>query len=246
MDVKRFRLFAGPNGSGKSTLFESLRENGEIHTEIYISADRIEAQIKSTGIFYFNAYRVSATQEGFEKFSNSITSTEYFPIDKINKSIEIKSGVLSIKKKQLSLNSYIASVIAAYLTDLLLKTDQSFCLETVMSHQSKIEILKKANKAGFKTYLYFVCTENRELNVERVKLREEAGGHGVPEDKIKSRYDRSLSHLQSAIENVSVYYLIDNSDEFKLLVHGENGKILYKLAILPIYIQKFYTPKIEE
>ena len=57
MDVKRFRLFAGPNGSGKSTLFESLRENGEIHTEIYISADRIEAQIKSTGIFYFNAYR---------------------------------------------------------------------------------------------------------------------------------------------------------------------------------------------
>lgn len=44
--MPRFRLFAGPNGSGKSTLYEYLRRKREIHTEIYGSADRIEADLR--------------------------------------------------------------------------------------------------------------------------------------------------------------------------------------------------------
>jgi len=44
--MPRFRLFAGPNGSGKSSLFQHLRNKGIIHTELYVSADRIEAALK--------------------------------------------------------------------------------------------------------------------------------------------------------------------------------------------------------
>jgi predicted ABC-type ATPase len=46
MPQPRFRLFAGPNGSGKTFFFNHLRSNGVIHTEIYVSADRIEADKK--------------------------------------------------------------------------------------------------------------------------------------------------------------------------------------------------------
>jgi len=41
-----FRIFAGPNGSGESTLFEYLRSKKNIHTKIYVSADRIEAELR--------------------------------------------------------------------------------------------------------------------------------------------------------------------------------------------------------
>ncbi len=61
-------MFAGPNGSGKSTLYELLRKAGTIHTEIYLSADRIEAELKSRGKFTFNAYRISSNEEEFFEF----------------------------------------------------------------------------------------------------------------------------------------------------------------------------------
>ncbi len=64
--MKRFRLFAGPNGSGKSSLFESLKKQGEIHTEIYISADRIENTIRTYSEFNFNAYRIKVSDEEFK------------------------------------------------------------------------------------------------------------------------------------------------------------------------------------
>jgi len=63
----RFRIFAGPNGSGKSTLFEYLRSKKNIHTEIYVSADRIEAELRKKNAFVFNAYRVSTSEDDFYK-----------------------------------------------------------------------------------------------------------------------------------------------------------------------------------
>ena len=39
-------MFAGPNGSGKSTLFEQLKATGQIHTGIYVNANKIEKQIE--------------------------------------------------------------------------------------------------------------------------------------------------------------------------------------------------------
>ncbi|HKO81524.1 MAG TPA: hypothetical protein VJU78_14065, partial [Chitinophagaceae bacterium] len=75
---------------------------------------------------------------------------------------------VGVKKKQI--NSYHASFIATYLVNKLLLTGQSFCFETVMSHISKVQLLAEAKQAGYKTYLYFVFTDNVELNIARVKL----------------------------------------------------------------------------
>jgi len=59
----RFRMFAGPNGSGKSSLYNHLRNQKIIHTEIYVSADRIEAELKIKKRFVFNAYRISTNED---------------------------------------------------------------------------------------------------------------------------------------------------------------------------------------
>lgn len=86
-----------------------------------------------------------------------------------------------------------------------------FCFETVMSHPSKIEEVKEAKQKGNKTYLYFICIDDPEVNVSRVENSFEKGGHSVDPNKISSRYYNTLENLIQMIEVIDKSYLFDNS-----------------------------------
>ena len=217
-------MFAGPNGSGKSTLYERLREDSVIHTEIYVAADRIEAEIKKRERFVFNAYHVKIAQDEFiSEASTSSLLAKHPNKNDVLKALQIKSGILRIKNSDF-VDSYIASFIASYLAKKLLESGQSFCFETVMSHPSKIALLKEAKRLGFKTYLYFVFTDNPNTNIERVDLRVKADGHGVAKEKIRTRYKRSLNALPDAVKIADESFLVDNSINFEVAAEIEKGK----------------------
>jgi len=40
-----------------------------------------------------------------------------------------------------------------------------------VSHTSKLDEIKNAKELGFKTYLYFVCLQDADINVSRVLNR---------------------------------------------------------------------------
>jgi predicted ABC-type ATPase len=168
-EVKRFRLFAGPNGSGKSTLYEQLRRDGIIHTEIYISADRIEKDLKNKKTFNFNAYRIKVNESEFKRIAMNSGLAKDPKREELLSALHLEKGVLQIKDRKY-INSYLAAGIAIYLANKLLQSDQSFCFETVLSHPSKIDILRKAAGSGFKTYTYFVFTDDPEKNKDRIYL----------------------------------------------------------------------------
>src|SRR5690606_36638714 len=88
------------------------------------------------------------------------------------------------------------------------------------------DMMRRAAEKGYKVYLYFVCTESPEINKYRVKLRVANGGHDVPEDKIESRYYRSLSLLYTAAQIAYQAYFFDNS------MHGEPYRLIahFKVA----------------
>ena len=80
------------------------------------------------------------------------------------------------------------------------------------------EIEKDSRKQGFldlavgyRTYLYYIATEDPAINIARVRSRVHLGGHDVPEDKIVSRYARSLDLLLEAVRLSNRAYLFDNS-----------------------------------
>jgi predicted ABC-type ATPase len=62
----KFRLFGSLNGSGKTHLFTNFKEKGIIHTEVFVNADKIEAELKEKRTFHFTAYRVKVEQDGFK------------------------------------------------------------------------------------------------------------------------------------------------------------------------------------
>ncbi len=109
------------------------------------------------------------------------------------------------------MNSYFASVAVDFLRQKLLASKISFTFETVMSHASKVELLAQAQRAGYPAYLYFIAMDDSEINVSRVRNRVKLGGHSVPEDRIVSRYHRSLDLLLNAIRHTNRAYVFDNS-----------------------------------
>jgi len=95
-----------------------------------------------------------------------------------------------------------------------------------MSHESKVNILTRARSRGYRTYLYFVATDDPELNVQRVRVRALAGGHAVPRKKIVERFARSLALLPAAIRESDRAYLFDNSGaNHVLLAEFASGKM---------------------
>jgi predicted ABC-type ATPase len=221
----RFRLFAGPNGSGKTTVYESIKNSGIIKTEFYISADKIEEQLKKSKTFSFNQFSIVAD---FESFSRHIKNSGLFLQnnfgEKFINSFSINKNLLHINLPKI--NSYHASFIATYVVEKLFEKKISFCFETVMSHQSKVELLKVARTLGYKTYLYFVYTNKVQINIDRIKSRVIQGKHDVAKIKVIERYQRSFNNLKSAMLVAENIYLLNNSDELPIIEYSKtNNKI---------------------
>jgi predicted ABC-type ATPase len=122
------------------------------------------------------------------------------------------------------MNSYYASVLSDFLRRKLLAERTSFSFETVMSEPGKVQFLGEALNTGFRTYLYFVATDDVQINIARVARRVAQGGHSVPADKIESRYQRSLSLALDAVRNTSRAFFFDTSRDSSFLVaESENG-----------------------
>ena len=117
-----------------------------------------------------------------------------------------------------------------------LKKKQDFVFETVFSSQEKLDFISKAKDNGYFIRLFFVCTSDPAINVNRVVKRYLNGGHEVPISKIISRYYKSLTNAILAIPIVDRAYIYDNSieDELpQLLYRTANGK-LYKQYVSEI------------
>lgn len=213
-EVPRLRMFAGPNGSGKSTINALIRP---ALLGIYINPDEIEKTIRERGDFLDMAsYGVKTTEAEILTFfqqSTLLASADLLDEVDMLRFTDDKLDFFSVP-----INAYFASVAADFIRQNLLKTQASFTFETVMSAPDKVALLKKAQQQGYRTYLYYVATEDPEINISRVNHRVKMGGHPVPEDKIVSRYYRSLDLLREAIRYSNRAYIFDNSGKQQLFV----------------------------
>jgi predicted ABC-type ATPase len=87
-----------------------------------------------------------------------------------------------------------------------------------MSHKSKIDFLQTAKEKGYRIYLYYVATEDPEINISRVNVRFTQNGHFVAPETVKDRYYKSLNQLKSAVEKSDRAYLWDNSSAASKLI----------------------------
>lgn len=233
LETPRLRIFAGPNGSGKSTIKEII--NKEL-LGIYINPDEIEKEIKEYDFIEFTNY-------GFE--TNKDEVLDFFAHSTLLKSVNFLEEVSYLKYNDnklifsnIEVNSYFASVCADFIRRKLLEERKSFTFETVMSSYDKIEFLELAKKLGYRNYLYYVATSDPIINISRVKNRVALMGHNVPEDKIVSRYYRSLKYLKVAVKLSDRAYIFDNSSSERTWICEITGgsKVDMKVDNIPKWV----------
>lgn len=222
-DVPRLRLFAGPNGSGKSTVKQNLQKSDAWYGT-YLNPDDIQKSINVDGkliIPQLLPYCVAAEIQEFFASSKLLKQQQ----------LTLPPGKILCQQDALvwetrDFNGYHASVLTDYLRHKLLQAKLTFTFESVMSHPDKIELLEHAQQLGYRTYLYYIATEDPAINVNRVRLRVSQGGHDVPENKIRERYYRSIKLLPKAIHASTRAFLFDSSDEPWHFATCTNGRLL--------------------
>jgi predicted ABC-type ATPase len=218
----RLRIFAGPNGSGKSTITSVISQE---LLGIYINPDDMEREIRENGNLDIKKYQIEINQqEILSFFQNSSLLKSAHLLDEAN-CLGFEGNYLLFRHTKNP--DYLAAVTADFIRQQLIKSRTFFSFETVMSHPDKIQLLSHARAIGYRTYLYYVATEDPQINISRVKQRVKMGGHPVPEDKIINRYYRSLDLLHSAVQNTNRSYIFDNSNEEHIwIAEITNGQIL--------------------
>ena len=107
---------------------------------------------------------------------------------------------------------------AEKIRNILLDGKQDFTFETVLSTDRNLELLRRAKEAGYEIQAVFVLTCSSDINVRRVQERVRNGGHDVPEEKIRSRYTRSLKNLAKLVRIADRTRVIDNSGDKPSLI----------------------------
>jgi predicted ABC-type ATPase len=108
-----------------------------------------------------------------------------------------------------------------------IETSTSFGIETTLSGRNYLKLMKSLKQVGWNVSLIYIGIDNPETSIRRVKERVGRGGHDVPINDIRRRYDRSLNNLPIAIALADSVILYDNSTQcFALIVTIERGTIL--------------------
>lgn len=89
--------------------------------------------------------------------------------------------------------------------------------ETTLGGSTITGTLEFAIEAGFEVRIWYVGLESVELHLARVAARVARGGHDIPEEAIRHRFDNSRRNLIRLIPRLTELKLFDNSAEVEVL-----------------------------
>lgn len=95
----------------------------------------------------------------------------------------------------------------------LLKESGDFMIESNLAKNSDYEWIEKMIKRGYELILFFLCTDDVNINIKRVQRRVKEGGHDIPPEIIIHRYKMALVYLKGKLRLFKEVYFIDNSTD---------------------------------
>lgn len=162
-------MFAGPNGSGKSTVIEYVRSvkvsGRSIDFGHYINADDIAGKLRGGGLD-FSEFSLTIKPKDFiaTALTSGLINDEFTRKDFIS-SFSLRSNVIRLKNR--STDERMAQVLADFLRKKMLELKRKFSFETVFSHSSKLEVMRRLMKRDIKfTCILFLLNHRRSTSSE--------------------------------------------------------------------------------
>ena len=111
-----------------------------------------------------------------------------------------------------------------------------FALETTLGASTIPRLLADAASSGIEIHVWYVGLGSPELHIERVQARVRGGGHDIPEQDIRRRYEHSRLNLIQLLPRLTALRVYDNTAEGdpaagrlpapRLVLHMRRRKIL--------------------
>ena len=104
------------------------------------------------------------------------------------------------------------------------RLDHAF--ETTLGGHTLARLLAEAASAGIAIHVWYAGLDSPELHLRRVRSRVQRGGHDIPEEAIRRRYQHSRLNLVELIPRLTALRLYDNSIEADPAAHAVPQPIL--------------------
>jgi predicted ABC-type ATPase len=111
-----------------------------------------------------------------------------------------------------------------------------FAFESTLGGNTIPRLLEAAAEAGIDVVVWFVGLSSPEQHLARVRARVNAGGHDIPEAKIRERWNGSRRNIIALLPHLAELQVFDNSEERdpvtgafpapRLLLHWRQGAVI--------------------
>lgn len=160
---------------------------------------------------------------------------DYFNPDELTRRLVAAQPGLTLEQANI-----IAWNEGKHLLECAIEEKLDLAFETTLGGNTIPALLERAAEAGLEVRIWYVGLATPELHIARVRARVAKGGHDIPEDKIRERFDRGPSNLIRLLPKLTSLRLYDNSEDGdpakegpnpKLVLHLEEGHIVEVLAL---------------
>jgi predicted ABC-type ATPase len=146
---------------------------------------------------------------------------------------------------ELAVGPYEAARLADALRKTLIGRGESFVFETVFADRvgDKVAFLEEAAGRGYVVVLCYIGLSGADQSAERVAMRVSQGGHDVPDDKLQSRFSRTLANLRAAIARLPHVLIYDNSDvnvPYRQAAVFEHGQLRHLEEPIPEWLRPVF------
>ena len=110
---------------------------------------------------------------------------------------------------------------------------EDFCIETTLATRALLKMARNAQAQGYYVTVLYFWLNDPSIAVERVAKRVKAGGHDIPEETIRRRYQMGLNYFfHEYMQTCDKWILADNSTPpFEVIAEGsKKGLVIRDMA----------------
>lgn len=106
-----------------------------------------------------------------------------------------------------------------------LENGVSFTQETTLSGKKTVKTVLSAKKLGYRIVLYYIAVGTSDESVARIANRVRKGGHDIPEETVRRRFENRFDDLARLLPLVDEAVFFDNENGFVRVADLRGGKL---------------------
>lgn len=127
---------------------------------------------------------------------------------------------------------------AIKLIDDCLEMGICFTQETTLSGHKTVATAKKALENGYYVRMYYVGLNTLDESLSRIKNRVAKGGHDIPEENVKRRFESRFSDVAAVLPYCNEATFYDNENGFRTVAKYKNGELNFVGSDTPQWISE--------